>query len=88
MISWTVPVINSGFPSGPISISQNYFLKFHSKDGACMSAIKIKDLHWRYPSYTSEKNPWILKGIDLDVQDGEFRGITGPSGAGKTTIIN
>lgn len=48
--------------------------------------IKVENLHWRYPSFTGlEENPWTLKGINLEVQRGEFIGITGPSGAGKTT---
>ena len=29
-----------------------------------------------------------LKGIDLDVQSGEFIGVVGHSGAGKTTLLN
>jgi putative ABC transport system ATP-binding protein len=31
---------------------------------------------------------WALKGIDLEVYPGEFVGIVGKSGAGKTTLIN
>lgn len=31
---------------------------------------------------------WALKGIDLKVYPGEFVGIVGKSGAGKTTLIN
>ncbi|RBN41828.1 bacitracin ABC transporter ATP-binding protein, partial [Priestia megaterium] len=29
-----------------------------------------------------------LKGIDFTIEEGEFVGIMGPSGAGKTTLMN
>ena len=29
-----------------------------------------------------------LKGIDIDIEDGEFFGLLGPNGAGKTTLIS
>ncbi|MTI87899.1 MAG: ABC transporter ATP-binding protein [Balneolaceae bacterium] len=31
---------------------------------------------------------FILKGIDLDIEEGEFITIMGPSGAGKSTLLN
>jgi len=50
------------------------------------SMIELQDFHWRYPSFGDvAENPWALKGIDLEIKKGEFFGITGPSGAGKTT---
>jgi energy-coupling factor transport system ATP-binding protein len=49
-------------------------------------AIDIRDLYWRYPAFIGAENPWALCGVNIQVERGEFLGITGPSGAGKTTI--
>jgi len=51
-----------------------------------VEAIEIRDLFWRYPAFVGSDNPWALRGVNLNVKQGEFFGITGPSGAGKTTI--
>jgi energy-coupling factor transporter ATP-binding protein EcfA2 len=50
-----------------------------------MNVIEVYNLYWRYPAFTEQSNPWVLNGLDLEVKAGEFFGITGPSGAGKTT---
>lgn len=37
--------------------------------------------------FKSFKNVQAVKGIDLDIKQGEFFGLLGPNGAGKTTLI-
>ncbi len=46
------------------------------------SAIETEDLHKQYGDVHA------LKGVSLEVDEGEFFGLLGPNGAGKTTFIN
>lgn len=46
------------------------------------SIIKFEDVSFRY----AKSKRRVLKNIDLEIQEGEFVVITGPTGAGKTTL--
>lgn len=47
--------------------------------------IKVKDL---YKTYRTKQNETpVLRGISLEVKEGEFLGIMGKSGAGKSTLM-
>ncbi len=50
------------------------------------AALSVEGLWWRYPTFSDTPNPWTLRNIALRVEEGECFGITGPSGAGKTTL--
>jgi ABC-2 type transport system ATP-binding protein len=47
------------------------------------SALQITDLVKRYPTGTE-----ALRGVSLQIEDGQFFGLLGPNGAGKSTLIH
>jgi multiple sugar transport system ATP-binding protein len=46
-----------------------------------MAEVNIAGLHKRYGAYHA------VRGIDLDIRDGEFTVLVGPSGCGKSTLL-
>lgn len=51
-----------------------------------LAMIQIKDLHKYY--YTGSKPLHVLKGVNLQVNEGELVSIMGSSGSGKSTLLN
>jgi zinc transport system ATP-binding protein len=45
-------------------------------------AVSLRDLSFSYPG-----GPPVLRDVDLDVPVGQFVGIAGPNGGGKTTLV-
>ncbi len=53
-----------------------------SKPPVLQSSISLKDVSFRYGENV------VLDGIDLTIPKGKFTAVVGPSGAGKTTIVD
>ena len=52
------------------------------RPGRVRGEVEFRDVQFRYGTRP------ILKGVTLHIQPGEMIGLVGPSGAGKTTLIN
>lgn len=51
-----------------------------------MNIIEIKGLKKNYPLGTTTVH--ALRGINMNIREGDFMSIVGPSGSGKTTLLN
>jgi ABC-2 type transport system ATP-binding protein len=56
---------------------------FKLLEGLMTTALSIKDLKLTYPNGLE-----ALKGVNLEIEEGDFFALLGPNGAGKTTTIN
>lgn len=78
--------VNEHLPAKRYTLQKSYFRALYSpalfmKED---SSIRIRGL---YKKYRGSKE-FALKGIDLEIRDGEIFGILGPNGAGKTTLLS
>ena len=48
--------------------------------------VSIRNLHKTYQRGPEKVD--VLRGIDLDIAEGDFAALMGPSGSGKTTLLN
>lgn len=51
-----------------------------------MTIVQVRDLKRTYKQGEIEVH--ALKGVDIDIEQGEFTALMGPSGSGKTTLLN
>lgn len=63
-----------------------------SSTGTAASALSIRDLHHTYVrgsglSFSKSSRTPVLKGISLDIPQGQTLGLVGESGCGKTTLV-
>ncbi len=50
--------------------------------------LRFEGVSFRYPSRGDEEAPEVLRSVDLTLRRGEVIALVGPSGGGKTTLLN
>ena len=55
-------------------------------DGREPGAVALRDVHRDYP--LAGEPVHAVRGVSLDIADGEYAAVVGPSGCGKSTLLN
>ncbi len=51
-----------------------------------MSNLQLQDISWA-PRNAAQPQGWLIDAVDLAVDPGEFVGLIGPNGSGKTSVL-
>ncbi|MFM7577733.1 MAG: ATP-binding cassette domain-containing protein, partial [Microcystaceae cyanobacterium] len=57
-----------------------------------MAKVVLENIYKSFPKFDGKKGQnaqtvTVLRGINLEIQDGEFMVLVGPSGCGKSTLL-
>lgn len=52
------------------------------------SAYQVTDVYFRHQHARAAEREWVLERLSFSIREGEFLGIIGPNGSGKTSLLN
>ena len=67
------------------NVLEKQFADSRSKDNDSTMIISARNIHKRYEQGSNQLH--ILRGVDLDIHEGEVLALVGPSGCGKSTAL-
>src|SRR5205814_6720186 len=70
--------------SGRFSATGSY--RRRKGQGEMSSLVQVREVHKHFTRGSERID--VLKGVNLDIPQGDFLALMGPSGSGKTTLLN